>query len=153
MKFRVKLLKAEEITLQEMAINHRFNNTRRRATGLLMLARGDKPKVVCEALGVSDRAVYSWAGAWRIGGVCALMCSHNGGRPRALRDDVVAVALEIARAEPLTLAQIARRVEQAKAQALPCKIETLGEALKRAGFTFKRNRFSLKKGAMNRSSR
>jgi transposase len=81
------------------------------------------------------------------------MGGHNGGRPRALSDDVVAVALEIARAEPLTLAQIARRVEQAQAQALPCKIETLGEALKRAGFTFKRNRFSLKKSAMNRSSR
>ena len=43
--------------------------------------------------------------------------------------------------------------EQAQAQALPCKIETLGEALKRAGFTFKRNRFSLKKSAMNGSSR
>jgi hypothetical protein len=77
--------------------------------------------------------------------VCALMGGHNGGRPRALADDVVAVALEIARAEPLTLSQIARRVEQAQAQALPCKIETLGEALKRTGFTFKRNRFSLKK--------
>ncbi|HTR11267.1 MAG TPA: hypothetical protein VMJ11_32340, partial [Paraburkholderia sp.] len=32
---------------------HRFKNSRRRATGLLMLARGDKPKIVCEALGVS----------------------------------------------------------------------------------------------------
>lgn len=84
MKCRVKLVKAEEITLQEMAINHRFKNTRRRATGLLMLARGDKPKVVCEALGVSDQAVYNWAHAWRIGGVCALTGGHNGGRPRAL---------------------------------------------------------------------
>ncbi|WP_267913612.1 helix-turn-helix domain-containing protein [Paraburkholderia aspalathi] len=121
-----------------MAINHRFKNTRRRATGLLMLARGDKPKVVCEALGVSDQTVYNWAHAWRIGGVCALMGGHNGGRPRALPDDVVAVALEIARTGPLTLAQIARHVEQAQAQALPCKIETLGEALKRAGFTFAR---------------
>ena len=57
MKCRVKLVEAEEITLQEMAINHRFKNTRRRATGLLMLARGNKPKVICEALGVSDQAV------------------------------------------------------------------------------------------------
>ncbi|WP_429447935.1 helix-turn-helix domain-containing protein [Paraburkholderia sp. 40] len=73
----MKLVKAEEITLQEMAINHRFKNTRRRATGLLMLARGDKPKVVCEALGVSDQAVYNWAHAWRIGGVCALMTAGD----------------------------------------------------------------------------
>jgi len=153
MKCRVKLDKAEEITLQEMAINHRFKNSRRRATGLLMLARGDKPKIVCEALGVSDQAVYNWAHAWRLGGVCALMGGHNGGRPRALSDDVVEVALEIARAEPLSLPQIARRVEESQGQPLPCKIETLGEALKRGGFTFKRNRFSLKKSAMNRSSR
>jgi len=152
MKCHVNLVKAEEITLQEMAINHRFKNTRRRATGLLMLARGDKPKVVCEALGVSDQAVYNWAHAWRIGGVCALMGGHNGGRPRALCDDLVAVALEIARAEPLSLPRIAQRVEQTQGQPLPCKMETLGEALKRAGFTFKRNRFSLKKNAMKRSS-
>jgi len=141
MKCRVKLVKAEEITLQEMAINHRFKNSRRRATGLLMLARGEKPKVICEALGVSDQAVYNWARAWRLGGICALMGGHNGGRPRALSDDEVAVALEVARAEPLTLAQIARRVEESQGQPLPCKVETLGEALKRAGFTFKRNRF------------
>jgi transposase len=153
MKCRVKLVKAEEITLQEMAINHRFKNSRRRATGLLMLARGDKPKSVCEALGVSDQAVYNWAHAWRLGGVCALTGGHNGGRPRALSDDMVAVALEIARAEPLTLIQIAKRVEESQGQPLTCKIETLGEALKRAGFTFKRNRFSLKKNATNRSSR
>ncbi|HXJ94697.1 MAG TPA: helix-turn-helix domain-containing protein [Terriglobia bacterium] len=153
MKCRVKLDKAETITLQEMAINHRFKNSRRRATGLLMLARGDKPKVVCEVLGVSDQAVYNWAHAWRLGGICALMGGHNGGRPRALSDDLVAVALEIARAEPLSLPQIARRVEESQGQPLPCKIETLGEALKRGGFTFKRNRFSLKKSATSRSSR
>lgn len=153
MKCRVVLEKVEEITLQQMSINHRHKDTRKRAAGLLMLARGDKPKVVCEALGVSDQAVYNWAHAWRDRGVCALMGGHNGGRPPALSDDLVAVALEIARAEPLTLGQITRRVEQTQGQPLPCKIETLGEALKRAGFTFKRNRFSLKKSAMNRSSR
>src|ERR1700741_989016 len=121
MKCRVNLVKAEEITLQEMAINHRFKNTRRRATGLLMLARGDKPKVVCEALGVSDQAVYNWAHAWRIGGVCALMGGHNGGQPRALPDDLVAVALEIARAEPLTLAQIARALSRHKPRRCPAR--------------------------------
>jgi transposase len=153
MKCQVVLEKVEELTLQQMSINHKHKDTRKRAAGLLMLARGDKPKVVCEALGVSDQAVYNWSHAWRDRGVCALMGAHNGGRPRALSDDLVAVALEIARAEPLTLLQIARRVEQMQGRPLPCKIETLGEALKRAGFTFKRNRFSLKKSAMNRSSR
>jgi transposase len=65
---------------------------------------------------------------------------------------MVATALNIAREEPMTLAQIAQRVEQTHGQPLPCKKETLGEALKRAGFTFKRNRFSLKKSATKKHS-
>jgi hypothetical protein len=46
----------------------------------------------------------------------------------------IAVALEIARAEPLTLGGIARRVEATLNEPLPCKAETLGEALKRTAF-------------------
>jgi hypothetical protein len=72
----VELVKAEEITLQEMAINHRFKNTRRRATGLLMLARGDTPKVVCEALGVSDQSVYKWYVRHE---VACRSCPHGNG--------------------------------------------------------------------------
>jgi hypothetical protein len=66
---------------------------------------------------------------------------------------MVAAALEVARAEPLTLAQIAQRVQDIRGEALPCRIETLGEALKREGFSFKRNRYTLKKSATKRSSR
>lgn len=55
------------------------------------------------------------------------------------------MALDIARAEPLTLGRIAQRLEAALNEPLPCKIETLGEALKRNGFSFKRNRYALKK--------
>jgi hypothetical protein len=58
---------------------------------------------------------------------------------------MVATALEVARAEPLTVAQIAQRVQDVHGEPLPCRIETFGEALKRAGFTFKRNRYTLKK--------
>ncbi|MFM0334689.1 IS630 family transposase [Paraburkholderia strydomiana] len=46
--------------------------------------------------------------------------------------------LETARAEHLTLAQIAQRVQDACGEPLACRIETLGEALTRAGFSFKR---------------
>ncbi|WP_245639818.1 hypothetical protein [Paraburkholderia heleia] len=54
------------------------------------------------------------------------------------------MALDIARAEPL-LSRIAQRLEAALNGPLPCKIETLGEALERNGFSFKRNRYALKK--------
>jgi hypothetical protein len=66
---------------------------------------------------------------------------------------MVATALEVARAEPLTLAQIAQRVQDVLGEPLPCRIETLGEALKREGFSFKRNRYTLKKSATKRNSK
>ena len=149
----VELSEAEEVTLQQLSINHRHRDTRTRAAGLLLLGRKIKPKVIAGQLGVSDQSVYNWAHAWRDDGICALMGGHNGGRPRALSEAMVATALEVARAEPLTLAQIAQRVQDVLGEPLPCRIETLGEALKREGFSFKRNRYTLKKSATRRNSK
>jgi hypothetical protein len=36
-------------------------------------------------------------------------------------------------------------VQAIHGEPLPCRIETLGEVLKREGFSFKRNRYALKK--------
>jgi transposase len=152
MRCAVELSEAEVLTLQQMSINHKHRDTRTRAAGLLLLGRGFKPKAIALQLDVSWQSVYNWLHAWRAGGIRGLMGGHNGGRRPALSDDMVATALNIAREEPMTLAQIAQRVEQTHGQPLPCKKETLGEALKRAGFTFKRNRFSLKKSATNKHS-
>jgi transposase len=143
MKCAVVLEAVEELTLQLMSINHPLRDTRIRAAGLLMLGRGLKPRVIAAQLGVSGQSVYNWSHAWRERGICGLMAAHNGGRHALLSEAQIAVALEIARAEPLTLGRIAQRLEAALDEPLPCKIETLGEALKRNGFSFKRNRFSL----------
>jgi len=153
MKCVVVLKAVEELTLQQMSINHRHQDTRTRAAGMLMLGRRIKPRAIAEQLGVSTQSVYNWSHAWRERGVCGLMGSHNGGRRPLLSEAQIAVALEVARAEPLTLARIAQRVEAALNEPLPCKIETLGEALKRGGFSFKRNRFSLKKNVTKSNSR
>ena len=152
MKCVVDLSEVEEITLQQLSINHRHRDARTRAAGLLQLGRKVKPKAIAEQLGVSDQSIYNWARARRDGGVCALMGGHNGGRPRALSEAMVATALEIVRVEPLTLGQIAQRVQEMRGEALPCRIETLGEALKREGFSFKRNRYTLKKSVTKRRS-
>ncbi len=152
MKCVVVLEAVEELTLQLMSINHPLRDTRIRAAGLLMLGRGLKPRVIAAQLGVSGQSVYNWSHAWRERGVCGLMAAHNGGRHALLSEAQIAVALEIARAEPLTLGRIAQRLEAALNEPLPCKIETLGEALKRNGFSFKRNRYALKKSAMKRRS-
>jgi transposase len=138
--------------LQQLSIHHKHRDTRTRAAGLLMLGRRIKPKVIAEQLCVSGQSVYNWSHAWRDSGVFGLMGGHNGGRPPALSEAMITTALEVARTESLTLAQIGQRVQAIHGEPLPCRIETLGEALKREGFSFKRNRYALKKSATNRSS-
>ncbi|RKE37471.1 transposase [Paraburkholderia sp. BL23I1N1] len=152
MRCVVELSEAEELTLQQLSINHRYRDTRTRAAGLLKLGRGIRPQAIAEQFGVSARSVYNWFHAWRGSGICGLMGGHCGGRRPLLSEAQIAVALEIARTEPLTLVRIAQRVEAVLNEPLPCKIETLGEALKRSGFSFKRNRFSLKKSATKKRS-
>jgi transposase len=152
MKCVVVLKAVEELTLQQMSINHRHRDTRTRAAGLLMLGRGLKAHAIAAQLGVSGQSVYNWSHAWRERGICGLMGAHNGGRHALLTEAQIAAALEIARAEALTLGGIAQRVEAALNEPLPCKIETLGEALKRNGFSFKRNRYALKKSATKKRS-
>jgi transposase len=78
-----------------------------------------------------------------------LLGVHGGGRPRALSEAMVTTAVQAASAESLT--QIAQRVETIYGK-LPCRTATLGVALKREGFAFKRNRFALKKSVTKKNS-
>jgi hypothetical protein len=55
----VGLSEVEEITLQQLSINHRHGDTCTRAAGLLQLGLKVKPKVIAEQLGVSDPSVYN----------------------------------------------------------------------------------------------
>ena len=73
------------------------------------------------------------------------MCNHNGGRPRAFSDAMIATAFDVARTESLTVAQIVQRVQTIHGEPPPCQIETFGEALSHEGFSFKRDRYVLKK--------
>jgi transposase len=138
MKCVIDLSEVDEITLQQLSINHRHRDARTRAVGLLWPGRKVKQKVIAEQPGVSDQSVYNWARAWHDRGVCALTGGHNGGRPRALSESMVATAAQMTRAEPLTLGQIEQRVQEIRGEVLSCCIEKLGEALKREGFSFKR---------------
>lgn len=45
----------------------------------------------------------------------------------------------------MTLGQVRKRIEAVHGEPMPCALETLPVALRREGFSFKRNRFSLKK--------
>ncbi|KVD59120.1 transposase [Burkholderia ubonensis] len=138
-----------------MSINHPYQDMRTRAAALLMLAGGKlRPMAVGAKLGVSGQSVYNWAHTWRDQGVIGLLIKigHKGGRPRALSDEMIAAVVRMASTEPLTREQIVQRLE-AEFGALPFgHLDTLSVALKREGFTFKRNRLSLKKSATRRHS-
>lgn len=81
-----------------------------------------------------------------------MLVGHEGGRPCALPDEMVDAAAQFAQAGSLTLGQIAQRLEAAFNEPLPCRLETLSAALKRKGFSFKRNRYALKKSATKQPS-
>ncbi|MFM7672354.1 MAG: transposase [Bacteroidota bacterium] len=138
------LTEVEKQTLEQLGVNHRHRDIRTRAAVLVLMSTGLSAPKAAERLGVSVQSPYNWVRAWQIDGIAGLLGGHGGGRPRALSEAMVTTAVQAASAESLTLAQIAQRVEAVHGE-LPCRIATLGVALRREGFTFKRNRFSLKK--------
>jgi transposase len=112
---------------------------------MLLLGDGRPVHEVSLERQVSKRSVYNWAHAWREKGLCGLLVGHKGGRPRALSDALIATAVEAACAEPMTLKQIAQRIELIHGEPLACRLKTLAVALKRAGLICKRARYSLPK--------
>ncbi|MGJ0579929.1 helix-turn-helix domain-containing protein [Xenorhabdus bovienii] len=144
MKSNITLSEPERITLQQLALNPIHRDIRTRGTGLLMLARGIKPRQIADEIGCSLRVIYDWVHVWHDSGIAGLLGGHVGGRYPALTPDMIATAVESARAESLTLARIAQKVEDQHGP-LPCTLETLANTLKRQGLTYKRARLSLKK--------
>ena len=152
MKCLIELTETEDKTLQQLSINHKHRDIRTRAVGVMLLGRKTKLSEIAATLGVSGQSVYNWAHAWHDRGLCGLLVGHKGGRPRALSETMIATAVEAARAESMTLKQISQHIEAAHGVPLPCRLDTLSVALKHAGFSYKRGRYSLKKNETNRSS-
>ncbi|WP_031364891.1 helix-turn-helix domain-containing protein [Caballeronia sordidicola] len=150
MKCVVELTEAENQTLHRLSVNHKHRGVRTRAAGVLLLGRRVKLTEIASKLGVSGQSAYNWAHTWRKQGVCGLLTGHKGGRPRALSEGMLATATEVARTESMTLGQIAKRIEVVYGEPMPCALETLSVALRREGFSFKRNSFSLKKAQSGR---
>ncbi|WP_316154023.1 helix-turn-helix domain-containing protein [Cupriavidus sp. BIC8F] len=151
MKCTIELNDVEKRTLQELALRHPYEDFRVRGQGLLLLGAGQRVHEIAKQLNVSKKTVYNWTNAWREKGLCGLLNGHKGGRPHSLCEDMVATAVAAARAQSMTLKQIAQCIEAAHGMPLPCRLETLAGALKRAGFSYKRGRYALKKNATNRS--
>ncbi|MBK5124036.1 helix-turn-helix domain-containing protein [Burkholderia sp. R-69980] len=153
MKCILRLNEAERQTLQQMSVNHRHRDIRTRAAGLLLLGNGLSAPKAAAGLNVSPQSIYNWSRLWKKQGLCGLLSGHGGGRPRALSEAMLTTAMEVARTESMTLGQIAKRIEALHGEPMPCALETLSVALRREGFSFKRNRFSLKKSGTRKTSR
>ena len=152
MRCVVELSEVEKLTLEQLSLNHRHRDIRTRAAGVVMLSNGLSAPKVAQRLGMSVQSPYNWVRGWNELGLCGLLSGHSGGRPRALSQAQITTAVQAACAESLTLAQIAQHVEATDGKPLPCTLETLAEALKAEGLTFKRNRYSLKKNGAKRHS-
>lgn len=137
----------ETLTLEQLALNHRHQDIRRRATGLLHLSKGETPKEIAERLMVTPQVIYNWVHRWRERGIVGLLGGHVGGRPPSLPADWLDTADAIARREALSLAGIAKAVEAIHQAPLPCSLGTLRNGLIARDLSFKRTRFSLKKSA------
>jgi len=145
-------LTVEEIdTLEQLAKHHKYPDFRRRALGLLALNSGRSVVEICDFLWVSDQPVYNWAKGWRERGLVGILDGHKGGAPLKLSGEMLDVAAEIARQEPLTLAKLAARVHEHFPNVPEFSLDRLSIGLKARGLSFKRNRLSLKKNETNRS--
>lgn len=148
----LKLTEAECITFQELADHHPYPDYRRRALGLLALAKGHPFPLVAEILGVTLPTPYNWLKAWNRHGLMGLLNGHQGGAPAKLTQELLDTAEQIARSSPRTLAQIERQLREIHPDAPPFSLDRLSVHLKKRGLSFIRTRHSLKKNAAKSNS-
>jgi transposase len=65
----LELNTAERLTPQELSLHHRYADFRRRALGMLALAKDHPLPIVADILGVTPQTVYNWLKAWRTRGL------------------------------------------------------------------------------------
>jgi transposase len=108
----VPLTREEVETLEQLSKHHRYADFRRRALGLLALNEGRSVVDIADMFRLSDQPIYNWARDWREKGLVGILDGHKGGAPVKLTAEMLDLAAEIARQEPLTLARIAARVAE-----------------------------------------
>ncbi len=94
---------------------------------------------------VTTQTVYNWTKWWRKNGLVGLLGGVSGGAPARLTATYLDTAEAIARAEPLTLLEIKKRVLDVHPEAPGFSKQRLAAGLKKRGLRYNRCRLSLKK--------
>jgi transposase len=146
---RLTLTEAQETGLAAAAATEQGVRRWKRYQAVLLLAAGQAPAAVAQALRCSLASVYHWAAAWRQAGVAGLReGDHGGGRPK-LGPGGEAVLVGLLATEPQTRGHRATgwtvallRTELATA-GYAVSMKTVRRALHRRGYRWKRPRYVL----------
>ncbi len=136
-----------------MSKHHPFPDFRRRALALLALNDGSTVVQIAQMFRISDQPIYNWTKGWRTTGLVGILTGHKGGRPPKLTAEMLDMAADIARSEPLTLAKIAVRVRDQYPDAPSFSLDRLSVGLRARKLSFKRTRLSLEKKETKQPSR
>lgn len=80
-----------------------------RASGLLMLSKGEHPTAIGQQYGVSDQTIYNWRHAYEQAVLVGLISGHADALPRKLNEALLANVCELVRTEVLTLSGVVQR--------------------------------------------
>jgi transposase len=135
----------EKTTLAYLATAHPKDYFRVRGKALISLLSGQTITETANVLQIQPQSIRNWIHLWDEEGLIGILKSRKGGAKAKLTDDLIQIAVEQAKKEPMSLAQIAEYVRQFRPDAPEFSLDRLGVRLRENGLTYKRTRYSLKK--------
>lgn len=135
----------EQETLFFLAKCHPKDYFRVRGKALISLLSGQSITKTASVLQIQSQSIRNWIHWWDEDGLVGILKSRKGGAKAKLTDDLIQIAVEAAKKEPMSLAQIAAHVRQVRPDAPEFSLDRLGARLRENGLSYKRTRYSLKK--------
>ncbi len=132
-------------TLEYLAACHPKDYFRVRGKALISLLSGQSITETANVLQIQQQSIRNWIHLWNEEGLVGILKSRKGGAKTKLTDDLIQIAVDAAKNEPMSLAQIAEHVRQVRPDAPEFSLDRLGVRLRENGLTYKRTRYSLKK--------
>lgn len=144
-KLTLALNEPELATLEQLAKKHPKEYFRVRGKALIAVSAGQDIATVSAVLKISGESVRTWIHDWEQLGRVGILKARKGSRPTKLTPELVELAVELAKEEAMSLAQIAAAVRQKRPDAPEFSLDRLSVRLRERGLSYKRTRYSLKK--------